>query len=88
MLLLQAQEHVQAECRALQKNAKTLTVTPADIVDISFPKEYAPFVSPGIMSLLCSLEKTSVPILQDTGAAQSLILEDVLPFPGSLPMEK
>ena len=82
MLLLQAEGHVKAECRALlKKKVKALTVTLADIVDISFPNKYAPFVSSGIIvSLLCSSEKTSVPILQDTSAAQSLILENVLPF--------
>ena len=53
---------------------------PVDNMDISFPKEYVPFISIGMVSLLGSSEKISVPILRDTGATQLLILEDVLPF--------
>ena len=42
---------------------KALTVTPVDNMDISFPKEYVPFISIGMVSLLGSSEKISVPIL-------------------------
>ena len=54
---------------------------PVNNVYISVPKEYAPFVSSlGIVSLLGSSKNISVPILRDTGASQSLILEGVLCF--------
>ena len=72
---------MKAECRALQKKyMKASTMTPIDNMDNSFPKEYVPFISIGMVSLLGSSKKISVPILQDIGVAQSLILEDVLPF--------
>ena len=73
--------HVKAECRALQKkNAKTLTVTSKSCLNIQFPDEYAPFISSGKVSLLGSSVKVPVMILRDTGAAQSLISEGILPF--------
>ena len=43
------------------------------------PSEYKPFVSHGTVSL-GSGEESPVTILRDTGASQSLILADVLPF--------
>ena len=73
--------HVKAECRALQKkNAKALTVTHKSCMNTQFPVEYAPFISTGKVSLPDSSEKVPVMILRDTGAAQSLILEGILPF--------
>ena len=63
-----------------KKNSKALTVISVDNVDISVPKKYAPFVSSGMVFLLGFSKKTLVPILQDTSASQSLILEGVLPL--------
>ena len=74
---------MKAECRALQKkNAKTLTliVTSKSCLNTQFPDEYAPFNSSGKVSLLDSSVKVLVIILRDTGAAQSLILEGIIPF--------
>ena len=45
-----------------------------------FPVEYTSFISSGKVSLLDSSEKVPVMTLRDTGAAQSLILEGILPF--------
>jgi len=44
------------------------------------PMEYKPFVLQGIVSLVDAGEESPVTILRDTGASQSLILTDVLPF--------
>ena len=72
---------MKAECRALQKkNAKTLTVTSKSCLNTQFPDEYSLFISSGKVSLLDSSVKVPVMILRDTGAAQSLILEGILPF--------
>ena len=38
-------------------------MTPVDNMDISFPKEYAPFISIDMVSLLASSKKILVPIL-------------------------
>ena len=72
---------MKAECRALQrKNTKALTVASESSKETPFPREYAPFISSGTVSLLGSSEEISVAILRDTGAAQLLIVEDALPF--------
>ena len=64
-----------------RKNAKVLTICSSDSIDSSIIKEYAPFISSGSVSLLrFSTTETPVPILRDTGASQSLILESTLPF--------
>ena len=44
------------------------------------PEEYAPFFSHGSVSFVDSPSGKPVTILRDTGASQSLILDDVLPF--------
>lgn len=61
-------------------------VKPVPIRDLS-PKQdfgsdvYEPFVSDGFLSLHNGdAVKQSVKILRETGAAQSFLLEDVLPF--------
>jgi len=49
--------------------------------DSAIPKEYLPFVLlSGCVSLLESSKEIPVSILRDIGVAQSLTLEDILPF--------
>ena len=73
--------HVKAECRALQrKHAKPMTVASPANVGTAIPKEYAPFISSGVVALLGSGKSIPITILRDTGAVQSLILESTLPF--------
>ena len=44
---------------------------------------YEPFLSDGFVSLNCDYaQSTPIKILRDTGASQSLILADTLPFSG------
>ena len=72
---------MKAECLTLQrKSAKALTVASESSKETPFPREYAPFISSGTVSLLDSSEETSVAILRDTGTAQLLIVDDALPF--------
>ena len=79
--------HVKAECPALERKRKSnAIVAPTRPDDEGYmdgsrevPSEYKPFVSHGTVSL-GSGEESPVTILRDTGASQSLILADVLPF--------
>jgi len=48
--------------------------------DPAIPKEYTSFVLSGLVSLLESSEEVPASILRDKSAAQSLMLEDTLPF--------
>ncbi|XP_030276904.1 uncharacterized protein LOC115583846 [Sparus aurata] len=88
--------HVKADCYALQKRNKQMSVKPAafaasamcvsDMPDVhkEVPVDvaYLPFVSSGYVSLSGSSEKVPVTILRDTGALDSFILASVLPFSG------
>ncbi|XP_065893824.1 uncharacterized protein [Dysidea avara] len=83
--------HVKAECPALErKDGKTRSnsvVAPHKLEDSSVeaesmkvPVEYEPFVPRGTISLIGSVGENPVTILRDTGASQSLVLADTLPF--------
>lgn len=50
------------------------------VVDVENCEEYAPFITTGMVSLLGHEEEVPVKILRDTGAAQSFLLEGVLPL--------
>ncbi|XP_067281212.1 uncharacterized protein [Pseudorasbora parva] len=54
--------------------------TPVEVGD--HYTEYAPFITTGIVSLPGREENVSVQILRDTGAAQSFLLEGILPLSG------
>ena len=79
--------HIKAECPALERKRKSnAIVAPTRPDDEGYmdgsrevPSEYKPFVSHGTVSL-GSGEESPVTILRDTGASQSLILADILPF--------
>jgi len=79
--------HVKAQCPALEKKNKSNAIVthprPGNeecmVKPGKVPSEYKPFVSQGTVSL-ASGEESPVTILRDTGASQSLILADVLPF--------
>jgi len=83
--------HIMSECQALQANNKTvkpdLLITKCHNLDqrnfslpSELPAEYAPFVLCGSVSFVGSQVESQVTILRDTGASQSLILGNALPF--------
>uniref|UniRef100_A0A8C1I8K6 Gypsy retrotransposon integrase-like protein 1 n=1 Tax=Cyprinus carpio TaxID=7962 RepID=A0A8C1I8K6_CYPCA len=63
-------------------------LSPVDSLGEGFPKsgnllgngDYAPFITYGHVSMIGTEVKIPVTILRDTGASESFILEDVLPF--------
>lgn len=61
---------------------------PVDNVDISFSKEYAPFVSSGMVSLLGSSEKTAVQIFKRLVLPSHWSKKMCCLFQGSVLMEK
>ena len=87
--------HVMAECQALERKHQRppksdLLIKPArqppngygqldqQVDDVT--RSCAPFISEGSVCLAGQSIKTPVKILRDTGATQTLILENVLPF--------
>ena len=84
--------HVMAECWSLQKkkaDAVVYTVKQPDSVSsqgnqrvpVSKPEStYLPFTSKGVVSLTEDGETVPIMILRDTGATQSLMVQNILPF--------
>lgn len=79
--------HLISECRSWkQKNssrkAKSVAfVNPSEVSEsMSAASLYQPFLISGFVSLSAESELRPITILRDTGAAQSIILESVLPF--------
>ena len=70
----------------IQEENPILTRTCKESVsEDSIMEIYEPFLSDGFVSLNSdSAQSTPIKILRDTGASQSLILADTLPFPRSL----
>ena len=84
--------HIMSECWALEKKEKTqkadLVIMKPDVKKSQYPaieetneeNEFAPFISEGRVSLVGMDTSSSIKILRDTGASQSLLVKDVLPL--------
>ena len=79
--------HVMAECRVLEKkngskNVLTISKARSPVTeDATVEKEqFIPFILQGYVSLSENGEKVPVEILRDTGAAQSILVEGILPL--------
>ena len=84
--------HVMAECWSLQKKKTdaviymvkqpdSLSSQSNQRVPVSMPEStYLPFISKGLVSLTEDGETVPIKILRDTGATQSLVVQDILPF--------
>ena len=79
--------HVMAECRVLEKkngskNVLTISKARSPVTEHATveKEQFIPFILQGYMSLSENGEKVPVEILWDTGAAQSILVEGILPL--------
>ncbi|XP_016351416.1 uncharacterized protein LOC107695849 [Sinocyclocheilus anshuiensis] len=69
-----------SSAQSVKKQPKQRDISEVEIEDVKSHDDYAPFLTEGTVSLPGSEKTISVCILRDTGAAQSFLLEGLLPL--------